>query len=249
MKSVSVSKVDLRAKQGKSTVNNRTPQEYQKLSIAPRGKAVLLCVLLIMGGGVAHGYLDSRWKTKESEAEKAELLRDLPRKAGNWELASNTEIEGSAKRILQCYGSLLREYVNGTTGDRVTVFVVYGPRGPIAVHTPEVCYSSTGTEPAGDRVAKPILINGESQSLWNVKFRKPRSTDLPHLEVFYGWSDGGPWQAASLPRVWLTDSLYKIQVAGPPARSGDEVSPVEDFVRAFLPLLQQVEIGTAKPIP
>ncbi|MDA7878397.1 EpsI family protein, partial [bacterium] len=165
-------------------------------------------MLLIIGGGVAHGYLDNRWTNQDAARVRSKALLNLPLKVGKWELVSSTELEDSTKRILQCYGSILHEYVNNTTGAQVTVFVVCGPRGPIAVHTPEVCYSSSGTEPAGDRVASPMLINGDSQSLWTVKFRKPRSSDPPHLEVWYGWSDGGPWQAASLPRVWLTDTLY-----------------------------------------
>lgn len=218
-------------------------------TVAPRGKAVLLCVLLIISGGVAHGYLDSRWKNREVAKADAEILQNIPLNVGNWELISDTELEGAAQRILQCYGSLLREYMNTTTGDRVKVFVVCGPRGPIAVHTPEVCYSSAGTEPAGDRVAMPILSDGESQSLWRVKFREQSSTAPPSLEIWYGWSDGGPWKAASLPRVWLTDSLYKIQVAGPPARPGEELSPAEDFLRAFLPSLQEAGIGTKQNQP
>ncbi len=225
--------------------SNTTSNADETRSIAPRGKAVLLCVLLILTGGVAHGYLDSRWTRMDVATAQAETLQTLPLNIGDWRLVSEPELEGSAQRILQWYGSILREYVNDTTGDRITVFVVYGPRGPIAVHTPEVCYSSKGTETAGERLATPLLINGETQSLWKVKFRKPRSTDAPHLEVWYGWSDGGPWKASSLPRVWLTDSLYKIQVAGPPAKSGEEMSPVENFLRDFLPSLQKLDIGTA----
>ncbi|MDA7874391.1 EpsI family protein [Rhodopirellula sp.] len=227
-------------------MSNPTPLSDKKHAVASRVKPILLCVLLIIGGGVAHGYLDNRWTDQNAARVKAEALLNLPAKIGKWELASSSEIEGSAKRILQCYGSILQEYVNNTTGAQVTVFVVCGPRGPIAVHTPEVCYSSSGTEPAGDRVASPMLINGDSQSLWTVKFRKPRSSDPPHLEVWYGWSDGGPWQAASLPRVWLTDTLYKIQAAGTPAKDGEKTSPVEDFLEEFLPVLQQAGVGTAE---
>ena len=229
--------------------SNTTSNADETRSIAPRGKAVLLCVLLILTGGVAHGYLDSRWTRMDVATAQAETLQTLPLNVRDWRLVSETELEGSAQRILQCYGSILREYVNDTTGDRITVFVVYGPRGPIAVHTPEVCYSSKGTETAGERLATPLLINGETQSLWKVKFRKPRSTDAPHLEVWYGWSDGGPWIASSLPRVWLTESLYKIQIAGPPAKSRQEMSAVENFLRDFLPSLQKAGIGTAKNAP
>lgn len=230
-------------------MNSSASNQDKTGAIAPRGKAILLCILLILTGGVAHGYLDGRWTRLDIVKEQAETLQTLPVNIGNWRLVSETELEDSAKRILRCYGSTLREYANDITGDQITVFVVYGPRGPIAVHTPEVCYSSIGTEPAGERVSTPIMINGETQTLWKVKFRKPDANEPPHMEVCYGWSDGGPWKASSLPRVWLTDSLYKIQVAGPPAKSGEDTSPVEDFLREFLPALQRLQIGTQKPPP
>ena len=228
-------------------MSNPPPSPETSRPLSSRSKPILFCVLLIIGGGVAHGYLDGRWTSVDAAQAKAEALQNLPLKAGDWDLLTDSELEGSAKRILQCYGSLVRTYVNKTTGAEVSVFVVCGPRGPIAVHTPEVCYSSSGTEPAGDRVVSPVLINGESQSLWTVKFRKPRSSDPPHLEVWYGWSDGGPWKAASVPRVWLTDSLYKIQASGPPAKTGEKESPVEDFLRAFLPSLQKAGVGLKQP--
>ena len=228
----------------RSIVSNSSADNSKKHYVKPRGKAVALCVLLIMTSGFAHGYLDSRWTDRQAAQEKAQILLELPLNVGDWELASSSELDSTAQRILQCYGSLLRDYVNKTTGDQVKVFVVAGPRGPIAVHTPEVCYSSSGTEATGDRVSSSLLIDGESQSFWRVKFRKPRSSEPPHIEAWYAWSDGGPWTAATLPRVWLTDSLYKIQAVGPPGKPGQKTSPVEDFLQEFLPKLQAAGVGT-----
>lgn len=91
----------------------------EKRVAASRIAPVLLCVLLIIGGGIAHGYLDSRWTNQEETRALAEPLLNLQQKVGNWELVSSDELEGSAKRILQCYGSLVRTYVNKTTGDRI----------------------------------------------------------------------------------------------------------------------------------
>ena len=89
---------------------------------------------------------------KDVEAQ-VQILQQLPEKSGDWVRVTDDELQDTAQRTLQCYGSLLQEYLKPSTGDRVKVFVVYGPRGPIAVHTPEVCYSSAGTEPTGNRVA------------------------------------------------------------------------------------------------
>ncbi|MDE0865297.1 MAG: exosortase-associated EpsI family protein [Rubripirellula sp.] len=224
----------------------RNQPRNQSTTLAPRGKAVVLCVLLIITGGVAHGYLDSRWMNQKDVEAQVQILQQLPEKSGDWVRVTDDELQDAAQRTLQCYGSLLQEYLKPATGDRVKVFVVYGPRGPIAVHTPEVCYSSAGTEPTGNRVATTLLIDGQAQALWKVNFRKPRTNAPPHLEVWYGWSDGGPWKASAFPRAWFTDSLFKIQVAGQPAKTSDEISPVEDFLRSFLPTLERAGIGSKR---
>ena len=224
-----------------------TPPESAR--IAPRLVALIGCISLILASGIAHGYLSGRWTKAATKQNISDTLANLPARCGDWQVQNSTELDGQTQRILECYGSMVREYKNVMTGETVNVFVVSGPRGPIAVHTPEVCYSSSGTEPAGPRQATPIRNGDRTDNLWKVLFRAPGENDSIGFEVWYGWSDGGTWQAAEFPRAWLTDSLYKIQAAGPPAATGEKTSPVEDFLQQFLPELNEAAFNRRKQTP
>ncbi len=202
-----------------------------------RTPALFVCVLAILGSGIAHGYLDGRWVDQPNLQRIGDQLTTLPNRVGDWELATLGTLDEQAQQMLQCHGSLVREYWNPVTGQRVNVAVLFGPRGPIAVHVPEICYSSQGTQPSGPRTVQTIQSGSDDHSLWSVQFRSG-DADEPHLEVWYGWSDGGHWQAAKYPRVWMTDRLYKIQVAGQPGEEG-QPSAVERFLEEFLPALNQ----------
>ncbi|QDV14268.1 hypothetical protein CA51_41650 [Rosistilla oblonga] len=205
------------------------------LKMRSRTVALVVCLSLILLSGLFHGLLDGRWQPKTDLKLVGDRLQTLPTTCGQWERVSTSELDPQAQQILQCYGSIVHEYRKRSTDDRVNVAVMFGPRGPIAVHTPEVCYSSQGTEPAGTRVAETIDEDRPNDQLWRVQFRRTEA-EQPHLDVWYGWSDGTQWYAAEYPRVWMTDRLYKIQVAGTPPVMGQE-PPVKDFLRSFLPEL------------
>jgi hypothetical protein len=217
--------------------SDSTSKEDTQMQFASRKPAMAACFAALLLAGGFHGFLDGRWSDRPNLEQTGARLNELPANCGDWELISDTKLDDKSEEILQCYGSVVREYLKPSTGDRVNVFVVFGPRGPIAVHTPEVCYSSTGTESVGDRVPESLLVGGNKHQLWKVQFRKANTQSAPHLEVWYGWSDGSVWHAAKHPRVWMTDRLYKIQAAGPPAGLGEATSPVEDFLEVFLPAL------------
>ena len=193
--------------------------------------------------GVAHGWLDGRWVNKLNVEEIAAQLKELPGEFGDWSLVENQELSDSALNQLQCYGYRLQVYQNAKTGRRLNVAVLFGPRGPIAVHTPEVCYSGQGVKPTGETTREIVECESEKHTVWRVNFRS-KLDSKPELEAYYAWSDGGKWQAAEYPRVWLTGRLYKIQLACEPTKVG-EVPDAISFLQQFLPKLQPLLVNTS----
>ncbi len=192
---------------------------------------------LTLLSGVVHGYLDGRWSRPLNVTVRGERLAELPDQVGDWVLADSTSLDPGAARILRCYGSQVREYRNQATNAVVNVALLFGPRGPIAVHTPEICYSSIGTQQVGDTRVQKLSTPSAAHELWSVQFAQNSQPD-PSLDVWYAWSDGGPWKASKYPRVWMTESLYKIQVAGPVG--SDAYQPCREFLEAFLPSVERV---------
>ncbi|MCP4885115.1 MAG: exosortase-associated EpsI family protein [Planctomycetaceae bacterium] len=197
---------------------------------------VAIMLGLTLFSGVVHGVLDGRWSQPENLIAVGAQLQEVPERVGDWELIERNELQESAAELLRCYGSIVRVYKNQNNGVLVNVAVMYGPRGPIAVHTPEVCYDSVGTKQVGATKRETILAATERHGFWSVQFAQEPYPD-PNLEVWYAWSDGGNWKDSDYPRFWMTENLYKIQVAGPVG--DDQWRPIASFLEAFVPKLQE----------
>jgi hypothetical protein len=181
--------------------------------------------------------LDGRWSDAEDLQIVSQQLQTLPDRCGDWVLKEQQELDEGAAQMLRCYGSCVRLYHNEVLNADVNVAVLFGPRGSIAVHTPEVCYSSIGTKQVGETVTRTISTKTTKHNLWSARFSKDPDPN-PVLNVWYAWSDGGNWHASKHPRFWMTDNLYKIQVAGPVGEASQQ--PCADFLKAFLPYLEKV---------
>ena len=223
--------------------DTESPSSQSEAKIASRKLVLAACIATLIFSSVINGALDGRWADESDLRAHGMLLQQIPKDVGDWILTDEVPLETNAQEMLKCHGSLTRYYRNRITGDEIGLLLIYGPRGPVAVHVPEVCYSSAGTFPNGSPVAK-TLKDEQQDSFWVTQF--DRSTNgKSAFEVWYGWSTGDHWVAAKHPRFWMTHQLYKIQVAGPTSKRPSEPSPVENFLRDFVPILRN---GAVSPI-
>ncbi len=205
--------------------------------LSSRRVPIAIILGLTLFSGVVHGYLDGRWASTANLQQQGSRLGDLPESCGDWMLVETTELPKGAADLLRCHGAEVRVYRNKTNDATINAALLFGPRGPIAVHTPEICYNSVGTEQTRKRQIESVNTDAGIHRLWSVEFSKAPDPE-PSLEVWYAWSDGGPWEATRHPRLWMTDSLYKIQIAGPVGH--DLEQPCRDFLKAFLPQVDLV---------
>ena len=203
--------------------------------VISRRKPLIVVIVLLITSAVVHGSIDGRWSPKQDLVAQGKKLSELPETAGDWIFNQVLELDENALRILQCHGWEQREYVHQATGQVITVAVMLGPRGPMAVHTPEVCFDSVGTNQTRDRRPESITTARQDHQLWSVEFANKDSGDN-RFESWYGWSDGGKFHASKLPRVWMSNYLYKIQLSGPVGNGADQ--PIQNFLGEFLPQLE-----------
>jgi len=232
---------DTKKKNSDQLTKNKNPVSASK--IASRKLVIFACIATLVFSGVINGALDGRWAKKAELAEHGLLLQQIPETIGDWVLTKDEPLDANAQEILRCYGSLTRYYSNRVTGEQVGLLLIYGPRGPVAVHVPEVCYSSVGTSSSGPPVAKR-LSDDTQDSFWVSQFNDIRDGGSS-FEVWYGWSTGTDWDAAKYPRFWLTHQLYKIQAAGPIRTKNETKSAVEQFLEVLVPILRN---GVVSPI-
>ena len=196
------------------------------------GSAIALLVL----GGVAHGLFSNRWGVAQDIVAFGQNLSQVPTEIGPWKCIQDSKLDDNVEKTLEAKGYISRVYAHQTTGESVNVFVVFGPKGPIAVHTPEVCYSARAVTQTSDRTPTPVEPESKDGALWKLTF-KTNTVDERKMNVFYGWSEGGPWQAAANPRFWRTDYLYKIQTSC--QATGNKEDSTDEFFKLFLPELRK----------
>lgn len=208
---------------------------------------IVLVAGLTLASGLIQGRMSNRWGPSPDMLAVAERLEttpaDIPAEVGIWRLIKPDKMEEGTVKMLQCAGYVLRTYEHDVTRERVNMFIIVGPPGPISVHTPEVCYSSQGY-PIRDPRQRVTIQNGEgpADEFWALTLRS-RDLDAGVLRVYYAWSTGGPWSATEKPRYAYAGRpyLYKIQLASRLPSYGDSEGddPCSRFLQDFVPVAKR----------
>jgi hypothetical protein len=211
---------------------------------------LLMLVATIAGGAIVRRSGLGAANPEHLKRAAQALGRPLPDRLGNWQVAQDTPLDARVVEMLKCPAHINRVYMHDQTGDRIAVAVMVGPAGPIAVHTPEICYSSQDYTIDSERTAVSFEQAEEAKhSFWDVVFR---SSDVggSKLRVLYAWSDGSRWDASERPRYAYAalPYLYKLQVAGPEAPAAGDFDPCRDFLSQFLGQLEK-QLLAAPPAP
>jgi hypothetical protein len=215
---------------------------------------IVLVVALTVASGVIQGRIRNRWGPSETMQAAAQELGNVPEKFGGshddrWQLKRTDTLPSDVVEMLECTGYINRCYENRRTGEEVNVFVVIGPTGPIASHTPEICFSSQNYKSRDEHQRVVIPTAEEDDELWALSFKtKNIREDL--LRVYYGWTTSGRWTATSDPRFAFVGSpyLYKIQLASemPAGTNLKTTDTCREFLKDFLPVLRKHLIPTLR---
>ncbi|HEX4608663.1 MAG TPA: exosortase-associated EpsI family protein [Urbifossiella sp.] len=207
---------------------------------------VTICLLVLFGSGVAHGLVTHRWRAAADFDGIQVRLSTVAVALGPWmgrdiPLAGADDLGPSGIRA-----HLSRDYRDGLTGRVVRVLVVAGPPGPIAAHTPDVCFQGTGYEMSAPQ--EVISLDGGESRLWAATFTKPGPV-RSQLRVFWAWNGGSGWEApehrTARYKYTFQPVLYKIYLTTDVDRPGvtESSRSAEDLAGRLLPDLVRVLAG------
>jgi hypothetical protein len=191
--------------------------------------------------GFLHGLWSDRWHFSDKPDAAAARLEKVPMVIGDWE---GHPVEVDPRQLGHLAGHWCRRYVNRQNQSSVTVALVCGRPGPVAIHTPDVCYGSSGYE-----VARPTKYTFTSASLVHAaefctaRFAKPKSLDPVSLRIYWSWNAGRGWAAPDSPRLAFASYpvLYKLyfvrEMASPKEAIDDD--PTLGFMEQLLPELER----------
>jgi hypothetical protein len=205
-----------------------------------------LALVIVIGSGITHGLCSDRWSTSEELPAAVERLGALPTTIDDWE-GSAVEQEAATLQRGDIAGALLRRYAQRGTDRELLVMLVCGRPGPVAVHTPDVCYQGAGYKMASDRarqvVARPA---GEPATFWKASFVKESFAGKEELRIWWSWYAGGAWQVAGEPRLAFArfPVLHKLYVIyRVPQRSRGANDPTIAFVPRLLAELDRTVLA------
>jgi hypothetical protein len=201
----------------------------------------LVAMVPIALAGAAHGLWTDRWGWSDEPAASAARLSAVPVTLGEWE-GQPIEIPVQERERAAVAGCLARRYTHRRTGEELSVVLVCGRPGPVAVHPPEVCYGGAGYTPAAD--PEVLTVAGQPPAAFKVAtFTRPGVTAPGRLRIFWSWSATGAWETPRSPRWTFAGerALYKLYLIRqlPPTEEPPAADPAVAFLHLLLPELQR----------
>jgi hypothetical protein len=194
---------------------------------------------VLAAAGVVHGFWTDRWARNEATDAAVARLQDVPLQVGEWQgedIDAPHPVPGVA-------GTVQRRYVNHRLGATVVLALVNGRPGPVATHTPEVCYGANGFN-VGPRQA--VTVPGGGGKFWTADASKTTVTQQTRIRLYWAWNGGGGWVASAdarheFPRhkCGVLHKLYVIRELAGPRPPADQQDPCEEFLAALLPVLHE----------
>jgi len=200
-----------------------------------------LCCLLLIASGVAAGLYTNRWASPADFGPIQARMDAVPTSLGTW-VSRPAPSDQEALDRAGIRAHLSREYRDTRTGRTITVLLVAGKPGPIAVHTPDVCFQGAGYEQSNDQSS--VDVGPAGARFWNATFVKPGAAVQSRECVFWGWNAGDGWEAPEHRTVRmkfaLRPTLYKMYLvtdSPPPGKTSTELWG--DFADRLFPELDR----------
>jgi hypothetical protein len=211
---------------------------------------ILTAIVLLLGTTVVHGLWTQRWKQSERLEAAAAALGRVPMNVGDWK-GKPIAIDAGDAAGSGLTGFVGRRYEHQRTGAVVSIYLVCGRPGQVAVHTPDVCYPGAGYEQTTVyvRQAVPMPPGQVPAETFTAPFAK-QETDVPsYLRIFWTWSAGKGWKAEDSPR-WAFAGypvLYKLYALRVLPGTDDALAkdPTLDLLQQLLPALDKTLFPSA----
>jgi hypothetical protein len=200
-------------------------------------------LVVIVVSGLAHGLAVDRWGASADRRLAVARLSAIPSVIGDW-AGESLSLPERQVAVSGIDGYVLRRYVNQHSGERVTVLIVCGKPGPVALHTPDVCFEAQGYAQAGAAGVHALPAAGDElpHEMKVGKFARAGPALADDLRIAWSWTADGRWQVPESPRVAFRNqgALYKLYVmrSAPRVEGPFEKDPATAFIKLLLPELR-----------
>ncbi len=200
---------------------------------------IAVAAIFTLGLGLGHRVITAGG-LRDGLSISQQQIDGLPDVLAAWAIVNREPIDEQAIELLLCRSHGNLSYKNSLTQADIVVTVLSGPSGPLAAHTPEVCYSSQAYLIRSESDQLELKLDDGSVSRFRVVDLTPRGENHKPLTVIYGWHDGNGWRSPS--PGWCriayagSKSLVKVQAAivTTDDASNESVKDRQQQLKAFL---------------
>lgn len=185
---------------------------------AAKYAATAAFAVIVLVSGFLHGRQTHRWSDPPPLDDFVARLKNIPQKFDDWTGTPARFMDDLRTHGIEEY--LLINYSNNKSIENYQVLVVVGRPGPIAAHTPDVCYRGEGFTSNSEPTRSDVTIKEEGRNrtfeLFDLKLRPPSTRVMDYeLEIRWAWMPPAQGlRAPASPRVEFADqqALYKVYV-------------------------------------
>jgi hypothetical protein len=205
---------------------------------------MMIALALVIAAGLVHGRWTQRWSASRAVEDAVARLGQVPTNVGAWQ-GRLLEMDREQLARANIAGHVARRYGRRDGTAAVTILLVCGLPGPIAVHTPDICYAGAGYELLGApaTLSVPDGPGGGPAEFRHAVFGKTNSPVPSYLRILWTWSADGSWKAPENPRLAFAPqrALYKLYVIHEMDTSEQRVEddPSLELLRSLLPELER----------
>ena len=192
--------------------------------------------------GVLRGKIDYRWGVSDELVAASQRVDAIPTSLGDWVAKEKEQLSDAAVKMLRSTGDFAGSFVN-PANELISMVFLVGPAGPLAIHTPDVCYGSNNYSTFEAKRKKTIVDSEGNEHEFSVITFQENKAGNRLLRVYYAWNYKGDWVAPAMPRTAFAGvpMLYKIQVAtNAISRNDGELDAGERFLRENLPRFKEI---------
>jgi hypothetical protein len=177
-------------------------------------------------------------------------LDELPMVLGPWR-GEDAKLDSEIARVTGASGIASRIYTDGRTGVKLNVIVLYGPAANIFIHSPEVCYPSSGFRLVEGPLIQNIPVGDKKVPFSSLLYEKGFGSVRDRRQVYYTWHHGQTWspQFLTQKQVDRVPGIFKVHID---RKAGmyeqiDLNDPCIDFLkRLMVDLQQRIDLATPR---
>jgi hypothetical protein len=201
-----------------------------------RAISLIVAVLLLATSGIVQGLWTDRWGVSTELEAAAARLETIPMVVGEWHAEEERPISDEELTKAEALGHISRTYRHRIKGE-VDLLLLCGRPGPIAVHTPDICFRGNGFKLEGDAKSVPMAQGDFGM----IRVGKAKLL-AEHLRVFWSWNSGKGWSVPKNPRITFAGNkflykLYVVRTEKPDESVNDD--PAVEFLQILLPTLEK----------